>query len=681
MAQAGRAQDSTAIDTIPARLLDEVIVTGFEQYVRHANARTAVRVVKTAELQLNNNTSLVHAFNTVAGVRMEERSPGSYRINMRGSTLRSPFGVRNVKVYWNEIPFTDPGGNTYFNQVSLNNISSIQLFKGPAASMYGSGTGGAMLVETLETGQWQQGFATEYSAGSYGLQQLFVTLKLGGASGRSKLTYAHTEQDGYRQQSAMRRDNLSWSSLFKLNEKQELRASLLFTDLYYQTPGGLTKAEFDANPKSARPAAGGFPGAVQAQAAIYQKNLLAGVQHRYKIDTHWSNATALYVAYAQVKNPAVRNYERRSEPHTGGRTVFTRQQKQGAASLRFVAGGEAQFAFFNTSVFNNRQGNPDTLQTTDDIRYNTYTAFAQADIEWAAKWFITAGTSVNNTRVTFTRLNKYPVTEQSRTYRQEWAPRLSLLRKIGRDVSLLGIVSKGFSPPTIAELLPSTGVISTQLEAESGWNYELLLRHNIGFGKNYFSTEASVYYFKLNNTLVQRRDASGADFFINAGNTKQKGIEIAPSFSSIFAHKSFFDMLSIRSAYTYSHFRYGSFAKDTSNFSGKTLPSVPAHTFSAYIDLTAKNGLYTLLSYYYASRIFLNDANTASAEPYTLLGGRIGWQANFQKRFRVNFYAGADNLLDEVYSLGNDINDARGRYYNAAPRRNYYAGISLQAAK
>ncbi|MEJ0103149.1 MAG: hypothetical protein WDO19_11585 [Bacteroidota bacterium] len=43
--------------------------------------------------------------NNTPGVRMEERSPGSYRLNLRGSTLRSPFGVRNVKVYlgWNSI--------------------------------------------------------------------------------------------------------------------------------------------------------------------------------------------------------------------------------------------------------------------------------------------------------------------------------------------------------------------------------------------------------------------------------------------------------------------------------------------------------------------------------------------------------------------------------------------------
>ena len=76
-------------------------------------------------------TSLVSAVNTTPGVRMEERSPGSYRFNIRGSSLRSPFGVRNVKVYFNDIPITDPGGHTYLNQLGYYNFNSIEIIKGP----------------------------------------------------------------------------------------------------------------------------------------------------------------------------------------------------------------------------------------------------------------------------------------------------------------------------------------------------------------------------------------------------------------------------------------------------------------------------------------------------------------------------------------------------------------------
>ena len=49
-----------------------------------------------------------------------------------------------------------------------------------------------------------------------------------------------------------------------------------------------------------------------------------------------------------------------------------------------------------------------------------------------------------------------------------------------------------------------------------------------------------------------------------------------------------------------------------------------------------------------------------------------------KKSLKVNFYAGVDNLLNEQYSLGNDINAAAGRYYNAAPAKNYFSGLALQ---
>ncbi|MBK8609784.1 MAG: TonB-dependent receptor [Chitinophagaceae bacterium] len=91
-----------------------------------------------------------------------------------------------------------------------------------------------------------------------------------------------------------------------------------------------------------------------------------------------------------------------------------------------------------------------------------------------------------------------------------------------------------------------------------------------------------------------------------------------------------------------------------------------------------KKNIYLNTTYYYADKIFLDDANTAAADAYHLLGCRAGWKHNLKSQLQINIYAGIDNLLNSNYSLGNDINAFAGRYYNAAPKRNYYAGLSLQ---
>ena len=139
-------------------------------------------------------------------------------------------------------------------------------------------------------------------------------------------------------------------------------------------------------------------------------------------------------------------------------------------------------------------------------------------------------------------------------------PRLALLRKITNNFSVLASLSKGFSPPTTAEVLPSTGVISTNLEAEHGWNYEMTLRHF--FFRRSLQLELTGFYFKLNDALVQRRDLSGADFFVNAGDVQQKGVELHADYTYAPTNRKIIDYVSIQGAYSYNHFRYGDFKKD-----------------------------------------------------------------------------------------------------------------------
>ncbi|MBK6633311.1 MAG: TonB-dependent receptor [Chitinophagaceae bacterium] len=131
-------------------------------------------------------------------------------------------------------------------------------------------------------------------------------------------------------------------------------------------------------------------------------------------------------------------------------------------------------------------------------------------------------------------------------------------------------------------------------------------------------------------------------------------------------------------AYTLNDFKYGNFVKGKTDFSGKKLPSVPAQTIALLADIKFKKGIYFNSTYYHATKIFLDDANTVAAGAYHLLGCRAGWNLSLTTRVKLNVYAGIDNLFNETYSLGNDINAAAGRYYNAAPKRNYYAGISFQ---
>ncbi len=131
-------------------------------------------------------------------------------------------------------------------------------------------------------------------------------------------------------------------------------------------------------------------------------------------------------------------------------------------------------------------------------------------------------------------------------------------------------------------------------------------------------------------------------------------------------------------SHTWYDFHYKEFNQLTNNFSGNQLPSVAPHTVSSGIDLSMKNGLLATLTYYYSDKIALNDANSEYVNSYHLLGVKMGYEKWIKEKIRFKIFFGAENLLDQTYSLGNDINGFGGRYYNAAPKRNYYAAIILQ---
>ena len=128
--------------------LQNVTVTAFSSQEKWKNVPASIAIVNKNNLLRYDYNSLVPSMNTVAGVRMEERSPGSYRFSIRGSLLRSPFGVRNVKIYWDDIPFTDATGNTYLQLIDVNDVGSAEIIKGPSASFYGANTGGSLILHS-----------------------------------------------------------------------------------------------------------------------------------------------------------------------------------------------------------------------------------------------------------------------------------------------------------------------------------------------------------------------------------------------------------------------------------------------------------------------------------------------------------------------------------------------------
>lgn len=652
--------------------LQNIIVNAYENNRKLIDVPAAISLVNKTDLNRFNNAGILSAMNNNPGVRMEERSPGSYRLSIRGSSLNSPFGVRNVKVYYDGIPYTDPSGNTYLNQLGFFNFQSIEIIKGPAGSIYGAGTGGVLLIRN-DANKFRPGLSVNYNTGSYNLQNVNANVRLGTEDTHSTINYQHQTSDGYRDHTAMRRDVVTWDAVSKPTKNSELQAHFLYADLYYQTPGALNLKEYNLNGKAARPAAGGFPSAAQTQAAFYQKTFLAGFSYENNFNENWKNTTSIYGAYTQTRNPSFRNYGRTTEPHFGGRTVFEYNKKFQNTLFTFHVGAEFQQSFNTQRIYNNNNGQTDSLQTDDEIYNNQGFIFAQANVELTSGWVITAGASINQYGLNFTRLSNIPAVHDNRKFNKEFTPRFALLKKINKYVSLYTSIAKGFSPPTTSQILPSTNVFNTTLQAEDGLDYELGTRGNLLNNKLYFDINA--FFYSIKNSIVQRQDAGGADYFLNAGSGRENGLETFISYELINNKLKFFNHAVLHVSDTWNNFHYKDFKQRAADYSGNKIPGVAPQTVAAGFDINTKIGLYANTNFFYSSRIALNDANAAYASDYSLLGIRLGYKNSLIKKIQWELFTGAENIFNEKYSLGNDINAAAGRYYNLAAGRNYYAGI------
>lgn len=648
------------------------IVTAFERNTTLKNIPVSVSILAKADLERYSDASILQAVNTVPGVKMDERSPGSYRLSIRGNLLRSPFGVRNVKVYWNGIPFTDANGNTYLNQVGFNNVGRIEIIKGPAGSLYGAGTGGVMLLSSQRAEKNEHSISVNTLAGSWGMLATNIAFSNATENSNTSLSYAHQENSGWRNHTGMRRDVANYTGTFDINKKQTISTNIFYSDLYYQTPGGLNAAQMAADPRQSRPAAGAFKSAADQQAAIFVKTFYAGFSHAYKWNEEWNNTTSIYTSNTRFKNPSILNYQRKTEQGIGGRSVT--QYHKNHVTVNF--GGEYQYGFTSTRTFGNKLGVSDTLQFDDEISAIQYNLFLQTDISLAENLIINAGISYNNYNYGFTRLNKRPVQTINRTFDPIFVPRISILKKINKIYSVYATVSKGYSPPTIDEIVPSAGIFNATLNAEKAINYELGFRGELI--KNKLFIDASYYIFYLQNTIVTRRDLSGADYFVNTGNTKQNGLEAVVTYYPIRRNVGFVRNLKFWTNYTSINAKFKSYQQIAADYSGNKLTGTPPNVFILGADIATKSGLYANITYSYTDILPLNDANTFFASQYNLLMGRVGYKKKISKVMEGEIYFSFDRSFNQPYSLGNDLNAAANRYFNPSAPENYFGGVKLK---
>ncbi|HEV7349561.1 TonB-dependent receptor [Telluribacter sp.] len=654
-------------DTLRTNQLEEVTISAYESRRTLLETPAAISLITPRLMTRFAATTWINAVNTAPGVRMEERSPGSYRFSIRGSLLRSPFGVRNVKFYWNGIPFTDASGNTSLNVIDFAAVERMEIIKGPGSSLYGAGTGGVVLLSSPTNTAGNNRAEQQVGVGKYGFRSWNSLLQTGGAT----VLYGHQQQEGYRDHSAMVRDALTFTLTNPVGSRGSFSLLGMYSDLHYQTPGGINLQQYQTNPRLSRQPTPTLPGSREQQAGVYTRYAMLGGSYDYRLSANWSQTTTLYLSTNDFRNPFISNQEKRTELGLGGRQVWKYAFDNARWNATWTSGLEGQYLQSVQRTFRNLKGTTGTLLTDEELLTGAFTAFSQFEAEPVSGLIATVGLSYNTLRYDFQRFFPAPYGRQMQNFKAELAPRIALLKKIGEDWAVFGSYSQGFSPPTLQEIRPSAGGFRADLSAERGVNREIGIRR----AGQKLSAEVNLYSFSLREAIVRRTEENGAEFFINAGKTRQNGVEWQVGYD-IFSSRTA-PLRQVRAWHngTYTRYTFVDFQQADAQLSGNILPGIPRLSHTTGLDLEALAGLSLYLTYQHGGSVFLNDANTVEAPAYDQFLVRGSWKRNWGAHFYTDLSASAEWVSAEIYSLGYDLNAFGNRFFNASPKQNTWVGI------
>lgn len=654
--------------------LNAVVVKGFESNKSLINTPASISLLSKATLNASSAFSMLPALNTSSGVRMEERSPGSYRLSIRGSLLRSPFGIRNVKVYYDDFILTDAGGNTYMNLLDIHSINRLELIKGPAGSVYGAGTGGAVLLNGFGALKDSNDLKLRLLGGSFGTLNQSLQYQHQSKNIQLNVGQGHFQSNGFRVQSKMRKDNVQLNMRIKSNEQISTDFMLFYSDLFYQTPGGLTFAQFNADPRQSRPATATLPSVVDQKTAIYNKSAFIGFSNTYKINSRWKTVGSVTNGLTQFKNPFITNYEKRREFNLGFRSKIVYENNL-PIPVQWVSGFEIQIGEYAIDSSGNIKGAPDGNKVSDEVIARQQFAFTQLNIQPLRFLQIQSGLSINRFFYSIQRTTGAPANGIKKLdFNRQLLPRIALLAAPGAGISLYGQLSKGYSSPSIAEIRPSAGGVYSGLQAEYGWSKEIGIKLSAWRNKLYM--QAALFQFDLRDAIVRRVNNIGAEYFVNEGDVQQKGIEIEYQYNLVnLPRKKFFKSLKWSQAITLNDFRFVNYKNNQTSFAGNQLTGIADNVIvsSLAMDLTAH--FYWNVQFNYVGKMPLNDANTFFSNPYRLWQSKIGWRSGHTRP--IELFLLMDNIGNENYSLGFDINAFGNRFYNPAPSRNYQFGLII----
>ncbi|MCG7872817.1 MAG: TonB-dependent receptor [Candidatus Thiodiazotropha lotti] len=660
---------STAEDTGQPTTLDDISVTATRvekplQTVPAAVGIVQQQTIQFAEPQLGLDESLTQ----IPGIFMQNRYnfAQDLRVSIRGFGARSAFGIRGIKVVVDGIPETLPDGQANVDSIDIGSIGNIQVIRGPVSALYGNASGGAILIESEQAPEIPF-ISLRPTFGEDGFQK--HQIKFGGQADSFDylVNLSDMSYDGYRDQSTTEHSSLNSKFGIDLDGGGRFNTVLNYTDSpQADDPGGLTEQLADDDPTAAWTRNESLDSGEELEQTrvgfVYENPI--GEQGDLRVRNYyvWRDLANRLPIGATGHGIVLDRFA------YGGGIQYTHSAPLYNHANRFTIGLDLDRQEDDRKRYLLAGDDLGTKIQDQDEQVDSIGLYLQNEYSISDMMELTLGGRYD--RLDFEVEDDFLSNGDDSGDRSfsKFSPSLGFRYSPRQDINLYVNLSRSFESPTAVELRDPDGAgFNQDLEPQIATGYEIGVK---GYLDNRVRYDLALFAMDVTDELVPF-EIDDITYYENAGESRRNGLEAQLVFE-------LFDHLITTLAYTYSDFEFDKFIDDNGNdFSGNTIPGVPENLFSADFSYTHPNGFYSQLTALYVDEIYANNANTVTNNSYALADLRIGY-SRFFGPWELSPFIGVNNLFDKQYNGNVRINAFGGRYFEPAPDRDIYAGLTLR---
>lgn len=603
-----------------------VTVTASRTPEDSASVSGQVQVITAEDIAASGAVSVVELLQRVPGLHFTTAmsGAGSEQVSMRGFG-ESSFGRVLVLVDGKRLNNADMQGINW-NSLALSQIERIEVLDGTASVEYGNNAVAGVINIITKKDPLRATSRIAASLGSFFTNRQYLSHEEATRWGSFSFNGEHWGTEGFRDRQASETSNLGIGATVNLGDTMSAQFRTSMSDLSYQLPGSLTRAEFEGDPSQAAAAYWADEGRERDFSAGLGIQWIPSEQLQFEVPLDY---TAKYISNDTASWASFTDRVKRSGEL---RPKLTAMLSLGALPLRLVGGLD----LYGSRIQLDSYGEVQRTTKTNTASYWQLTGgtYLSAKLDILKNLFVDGGLRYDGA---FIGAKSQTDAVDTSVYHSALVYDGGLTYRPWEQLKLYATYSTLFRYPFVdeqAELLFGTPYFNSNLKPEQGYNAEAGLAL---YWKDLVSLQGNLYVMELRDEIAFNPLTFHNE---NLDSTRRIGSNISLGLTLL----SFLDLTGTY-GYVVATFTEGSYTDNT-------VPLVPVHSLTGELSLRIPGNVRVSGNAEYRSEAYQggDQANSLDMiEAYTVYGAQVRWSLDHDDR-RLEIQGIVKNLLDASYA-------------------------------